>query len=57
MEVARLLVGLGADPDAQDDRQDSAGSSPVSPGASPCSRHSCRRTRTSPCATGSAAYR
>jgi ankyrin repeat protein len=46
VEVARILVALGADPDALDYRHDTPGSPLESPAASPCSRLCSRRTPT-----------
>ena len=42
VDAARVLVAMGADPDALDDRHDTPGWSPASPAASRCSRRSCR---------------
>ena len=45
-DVARVLVALGANPNALDDQQTRPGWSPASPAASPCSRRCWPPTRT-----------
>lgn len=43
VEAARLLVAAGADPDAQDRREESPGWRPGSPAVSRCCASCCRR--------------